>query len=178
MIVSHRWICELVGIEVSAEEMAEKLTAAGLEVEGMHRFEVPEGVVVAEVISMRAHPERDSLRLVTVSHGEGEQEVVCGAPNVPEPGGKVLLAKLGASLPPSEPGGERFVIASRDIGGIPSEGMLCSESELGIGAAGEGIFVFDALDPSLGPPVGTPLAEALPVGDVAIEIGLSIKAIV
>lgn len=173
MIVSHRWICELVGIEVSAEEMAEKLTAAGLEVEGMHRFEVPDGVVVAEVVSMRPHPARDSLRLVTVAHGEGQQEVVCGAPNVPEPGGKVLLAKLGASLPPSEPGGDRFVIASRDIGGIPSEGMLCSESELGIGAAGEGIFVFDRLDPSLGPPVGTPLAEALPVGDIAIEIGLT-----
>lgn len=170
MIVSYRWICELVGQEVDLDLLAERLTAAGLEVESLTHFEVPKGVVAAKVVSLRPHPTKGKLQLVTVDHGEGQQEVVCGAANVPQPGRFVLLAKLGAELPPAEPGGEPFVIAERPIGGVPSAGMLCSESELGIGAAGEGIFVFPD-DCGLEP--GTGLADALPVGDVAIEIGLT-----
>ncbi|MEM6957034.1 MAG: phenylalanine--tRNA ligase subunit beta, partial [Myxococcota bacterium] len=173
MLASYRWLKELSGIDASPEEYAEKLTAAGLEVDGLERFEAPSGVVVAEVLSIRPHPSKDKLRLVTVNHGEGEQEVVCGAPNVPEPGGRVLLAKLGAVLPPAQEGGEPFVIAERPIGGVPSAGMLCSERELKLCAEGEGedgIYVFaDGHRPDN----GTPLGEALPVDDVVFEIGLT-----
>ena len=169
MLASYRWLKELSGVDASPEQMAEKLTDAGLEVESLTVFPVAEGVVVAEVTAIRPHPTKDKLRLVTVDHGEGTQEVVCGAPNVPEPGGKVLLAKLGAVLPPQNEGDEPFVIAERAVAGVPSAGMLCSEKELSLGEGGEGIYVF----PGGGPSAGTLLAEALPVGDTVFEIGLT-----
>lgn len=169
MLASYRWLKELSGVDASPEQMAEKLTDAGLEVESLTVFPVAEGVVVAEVTALRPHPTKDKLRLVMVDHGEGTQEVVCGAPNVPEPGGKVLLAKLGAVLPPQQEGGEPFVIAERAVAGVPSAGMLCSEKELSLGEGGEGIYVF----PGQGPAAGTLLAEALPAGDTVFEIGLT-----
>ncbi|MFT5355858.1 MAG: phenylalanyl-tRNA synthetase beta chain [Polyangiales bacterium] len=169
MLASYRWLKELSGVDASPEQMAEKLTDAGLEVESLTVFPVAEGVVVAEVTALRPHPTKDKLRLVTVDHGEGTQEVVCGAPNVPEVGGKVLLAKLGAVLPPQQEGGEPFVIAERAVAGVPSAGMLCSEKELSLGEGGEGIYVF----PGQGPTPGTLLADALPAGDTVFEIGLT-----
>ncbi|MEO0326868.1 MAG: phenylalanine--tRNA ligase subunit beta, partial [Myxococcota bacterium] len=167
MRASYLWLKELTGIGASPEDMAEKLTAVGLEVEAIHRFPAPDKVVVAEVKAIRPHPKRDKLRLVTLTDGSAEDEIVCGAPNVPEPGGRVLFAQLGAALPTES--GAPFVISERAIGGVPSRGMICSESELGIGAGGEGIFVFGAAAPE----PGTPLAAALPVGDAVFEIGLT-----
>ena len=129
MRASYNWLRELSGVDAPADEIADKLTGAGLEVEGVERLgEGLEGVVVAEVRGVRPHPHRDRLRLVRVFDGAGEHEVVCGAPNVPDAGGRVLLARLGATLP----GG--LEIAERDLGGVVSRGMLCSEVELGIGA--------------------------------------------
>ena len=171
MRASYQWLKELTGIDASPEDMAEKLTAVGLEVEAIHRFPAPDKVVVAEVRALRPHPKRDKLRLVTLTDGSAEDEIVCGAPNVPEPGGRVLFAQLGAALPTES--GEPFVISERAIGGVPSRGMICSESELGIGAGGEGIFVFGDVSGAEAPAPGTPLAEALPVGDAVFEIGLT-----
>lgn len=165
MLASYEWLKALSGVHITAEEMAEKLTSAGLEVESLTRKgEGLDKVVVAEVRSMRAHPARDKLRLVTVFDGEREQEVVCGAPNVPAPGGRVILATLGAVLPGN------FVIAERELGGIVSCGMLCSEGELQIGPGGEGIYVFPADDTSA---PGTPIADALCLHDTIFEIGLT-----
>ncbi len=165
MLASHEWLKALSGVHISAEEMAEKLTSAGLEVESLTRKgEGLDHVVVAEVRAMRPHPAREKLRLVTVFDGEREQEVVCGAPNVPAPGGRVILAKLGAVLPGN------FVIAERELGGVVSCGMLCSEGELQIGPGGEGIFVFGEGDPAA---PGTPVADALCLHDVIFEIGLT-----
>ena len=74
-----------------------------------------------------------------VDRGGPQQEVVCGAPNVPEPGRLVVLAPLGAHLP-----AKNVTIAKRAIAGVESEGMLCSEDELGLGDDHDGIIVLPA----------------------------------
>lgn len=165
MKASYAWLKELTELELTASEMAERLTRAGLEVEGIH----PHGtelanVVVAEVRGKRPHPTRDRLNLVTVFDGTREREVVCGAPNVPEAGHRVALADVGAVLP----GG--FRIEPREVAGVLSEGMLASEKELGIGAEADGILVFDA---SMAGKPGTPLATALALEDFVLEISLT-----
>ncbi len=168
MKASLNWLRELLPAlnELSATEVAERLTSAGLEVEGVHAYgEGTRGCVIARVVSMRPHPTKSGLRLVTVDAGEAPQELVCGAPNVPEPGGLVVLAKLGAHLPAKD-----MTIARREIAGVVSEGMLCSESELGLSEEGGGILVLPA---GAGEP-GQALPAALPaVDDVVFEIGLT-----
>ena len=122
MLASYNWLRELSGIDATPAEYGEKLTTAGLELEAVHEFGSGlDGVVIAEVRGKRKHPERDKLSLVTVYDGEEEQEVVCGAPNVPDAGGRVLFARLGAELP----GG--FAISPRKIGGIVSSGRSDAE---------------------------------------------------
>src|SRR5687767_10743154 len=122
MLVSHAWLMELSGLSLDPRTVAERFTAAGLEVEGMleHGARL-QHVVIAEVRSMRPHPRREKLRLVTVFDGSAEHELVCGAPNVPAPGGRVVLAQLGARLP------DGLEITPRELGGVVSSGMLCSE---------------------------------------------------
>ncbi|MDH5672396.1 MAG: phenylalanine--tRNA ligase subunit beta [Myxococcales bacterium] len=165
MRASHRWLEELVGAELDPGEVAVRLTGAGIEVEDQQSVgEGLEGVVVAEVRGRRPHPAREKLQLVTVFDGAGESEVVCGASNVPEAGGRVLLAQLGAKLP----GG--FEIAERKLGGVVSRGMICSEVELGIGADEGGIVVLGD-DVQAAP--GTKVAEALGLYDVIYELGLT-----
>ena len=169
MKASYRWIKSLVPqLTASPEELAARITAAGLEVEGMQRFGVGgEACVMAKVVSVRAHPTKSGLRLVTVVRGGDNvpQEVVCGAPNVPEPEGLVVLAPLGTHLP-----AKNMTIEKRAIGGIVSEGMLCSEQELGLSEEGDGIMVFA---PGLFP-AGTPFMSAVPSAeDTIFEIGLN-----
>ena len=140
MRVSVSWLRALLpGLErlaLDTRAIADRLTGAGLEVEGIHTFGAGiEPVVVAKVVEVRPHPSRAGLRLVRVDRGGGVvQEVVCGAPNVPEPGGLVVLAPLGTHLPAAA-GGKGMTIEPRAIGGVTSEGMLCSERELGIAHA-------------------------------------------
>ncbi|MFW5921139.1 MAG: hypothetical protein ACOCUS_04810, partial [Polyangiales bacterium] len=168
MKASYRWLRELAGVDAPPDEMAERLTRAGLEVEGVERCGAGlERVVVGEVRGRRAHLKRDKLTLVTVHDGEQEQEVVCGAPNVPETGGRILFARLGAELP------NGMTIEERKIGGELSRGMICSEVELDIGPDAEGIFVLgdDGGQGSAAP--GTPVAEVLGLEDAIFEIGLT-----
>src|SRR6185503_16542615 len=89
----------------------------------------------ARVEAVAPHPKRDKLKLVTLSAGGAALSVVCGAPNVPAPGGLGLLAPLGARLP----GG--VTLEAREIAGVASQGMLVSELELGLGPDGSGIVV-------------------------------------
>ncbi len=163
MKASVRWLNEISGIEASAETIADKLTRAGLEVEGIERFGSGlENVVVAEVRGKRPHPTKDKLSLVTVFDGERELEVVCGAPNVPAARNRVVLAKLGAVLP----GGVR--IEAREIAGVPSTGMLASEKELGIGLDESGILVLEG-----SPKIGAPIASALGLEDSVLDLNLT-----
>jgi phenylalanyl-tRNA synthetase beta chain len=172
MRVSYRWLKELLpGLQASPDEVAEKLTSIGLEVEELHRFEAPAKVVVAKVLAKAPHPSRDKLTLVRVFDGTQELEVVCGASNVPAPGGHVLFAQVGARLP-SKDGGV-LEIGERKLGGVVSSGMICAEDELGLGDDHDGIFVFGERGAPEAPAPGTFLADALPTDDVALEISLT-----
>jgi phenylalanyl-tRNA synthetase beta chain len=167
MLASYNWLKELVpGLTLSAKEVAAKLTNAGVEVESMKDYGAPAECIVAKVVSMRQHPTKSGLRLVTVDNGNGTQEVVCGAPNVPDPGGLVVLAPLDTHLP-----AKNMTIGRRDIGGITSEGMLCSESELGLSEASAGIIILPKEGPGAGKP-GQKFTELFP-RDVIFEIGLT-----
>jgi phenylalanyl-tRNA synthetase beta chain len=167
MKASYRWLRELVPqLEASPKELAARLTSAGLEVEGLSEYGLAtEACIVSQVVSIRPHPTKSGLRLVTVDRGGAQQEVVCGAPNVPEPGGLVVLAPLGAHLP-----AKNVTIAKRAIAGVESEGMLCSEDELGLGEDHDGILVLPA---GTAQP-GATLAAALPATrDTILEISLT-----
>jgi phenylalanyl-tRNA synthetase beta chain len=175
MKASVRWLREICpSLPDDAAGIAARLTAAGLEVEAIHAFGLgAEACIVASVVSTRPHPSRSGLRLVTLDLGKAPagpaashtEEIVCGAPNVPEPGGLVVLAPLGTHLP-----AKAMTIERRTIAGVPSEGMLCSEAELGLGDDADGILVLPAGSFA----AGTPLVRALPAArDTILEIGLT-----
>jgi phenylalanyl-tRNA synthetase beta chain len=167
MKASVRWLRELCpSLPDDAALLAARFTAAGLEVEGIEAFGLAaDSCLVAAVVSIRPHPSRSGLRLVTVHQGRGEQEVVCGAPNVPPPGGLVVFAPLGTELP-----AKRLTIERRSIGGVPSEGMLCSEAELGLGDDAEGLLVL----PAGAVTAGARLVDALPFSrDSVLDISLT-----
>jgi phenylalanyl-tRNA synthetase beta chain len=141
MKISFNWLRELVELpgDVDPERAAGALTGQGLEVEGIEsKGGELDGVVVAEVLGIRPHPQADKLRLVRVRAGSREEDVVCGAPNVPPPGNRVCWAPPGARLP----GGR--TLAAREVRGVMSPGMLCSEVELGFSEAAEGLLVLPA----------------------------------
>lgn len=166
------WLRELVDLDqdVSAEEAARALTGAGLEVEAITSIgDGFSGVVVAEVVGKRQHPQADRLTLVEVIDQPGGPvtEVVCGAPNVPEPGGRVLWARPGAVLPGN------MKIGKRKLKGVESAGMLCAEDELGLGDDHDGIIVLREADVlhGTGELLGDPNAiERLGLRDTVLEI--------
>ncbi|MDP8999205.1 MAG: phenylalanine--tRNA ligase subunit beta [Myxococcota bacterium] len=168
MKASVRWLRELCPqLPDDANALAARFTAAGLAVDGMQRFGLgDDACIIARVLSSRAHPSRTALRLVTVDGGGAPQEVVCGAPNLPEPGRLVALAPLGAHLP-----AKGLTIERRTIAGVASEGMLCSEAELGLSDDADGILV---LPSSVTARLGTPLVWALPeASDTILELDLT-----
>ena len=167
MLASYKWLRELCAIDASPADVKRRFTDAGLEVEGTKEFGNLPGFVVAEVRSKAPHPERDKLTLVKVFDGQSELDIVCGAPNVPAPGGLVVLARPGAKLPSG------LEIAERKLAGAVSQGMLCSEVELDIGAESDGIVVLDASYVSRAPAPGTPISDALGLADTVFEIGLT-----
>jgi phenylalanyl-tRNA synthetase beta chain len=165
MLVSFRWLQELCPVEADVAEVARRISLAGLEVEAMEdKGANLSGVVVAEVRAKSPHPKKDKLTLVTVFDGEDEHEVVCGASNVPEPGGRILFARSGAVLP------NGIEIASRKVGDVESSGMICSEAELDIGADAGGIFIVDSDNGAL---PGTGVADALDLHDTILDISLT-----
>ena len=156
MKVPCRWLAEYVDIDVTEDavlSLAERLTLAGLEVEGITRIERPEGTVVGKVLAHRPHPDSDHLTLCRVDLGDREAEIVCGADNVTA-GAKVQVFLPGRVLP----GG--FKITRRKVRGVMSEGMICSKAELGLEDKSPGIWNFD---PALDLPLGADLGELLAV---------------
>ena len=172
MKASYAFIRELLpALTASPRELADAFTFAGLEVEGLTEFGAAStSCLVVAVLSKKPHPTKEKLSLVTVDLGDGRtQEVVCGAPNVPEAGGLVVLAPLGTHLPAAA-GGKGMTMARRDVAGVPSEGMLCSEAELGLSESGEGILVLAA---NLADP-GTKLSDAIPAAhDHVLDINVT-----
>jgi phenylalanyl-tRNA synthetase beta chain len=162
--VSVRWLKQLVATDLDGAELARRLTLAGLEVEARTVFGQLSGVVVAEVRGKRPHPNAAKLTLVDVFDGSTVTQVVCGAPNVPEPGALVLWARTGARLPSG------IELAAKEVRGVLSPGMLCAEDELGFGASHEGIIV---LGPADGLTAGDDLAAKLGLPDEILEVNVT-----
>jgi phenylalanyl-tRNA synthetase beta chain len=166
MKILWSWLLELCDLDTqpTVEEGARALTRGGLEIEGMTDLGAGfSGVVVAEVVAKQPHPQADKLTLVDVitERGGPVTQVVCGAPNVPAPGRKVLWAQIGAKLP----GG--ITLAPKPVKGIVSPGMLCAEDELGLGEDHAGIVVLDEDDRT---PLGAPAQVALGLADWMLEV--------
>ena len=162
MKFSERWLKEWVPISGSTEKLCDQLTNAGLEVDGVARAGAElAGVVVAEVLSVKPHPRAGKLWICEVDDGLETRAVVCGAANARQ-GLRSALARVGAVLP----GGA--TIHQATLHGVVSNGMLCSEAELGLGADAEGII---ELDGDRQP--GTDLCTALGLDDAVIDLDLT-----
>jgi len=162
MKVSLNWLRDYVDIRIEVNELAHHLTMAGLEVEGITPIGAGfDRVIVARIDSIRRHPNADRLSLVEVSTDQEKFSVVCGGTNIRE-GQKVPLAVVGAKLP------NGLEIKKSKIRGELSEGMLCSQIELGLGEDAAGIMV---LSPDL--PMGVNLGEALGLKDFVLDIGIT-----
>ncbi|MEP6866098.1 MAG: phenylalanine--tRNA ligase subunit beta [Deltaproteobacteria bacterium] len=170
MKVLWSWLLEFCDLDrqPTVEEGARALTAGGIEIEGVTDLGSGfSGVVVAEVVAKRPHPQADKLTLVDViveKHGVATQ-VVCGAPNVPAPGRKVLWAPPGAKLP--GPNGTKITLADKAVKGVVSPGMLCAEDELGLSEDHAGIVVLDEDDRTA---LGSPAQLALGIADHVLEV--------
>ncbi|MEX2475746.1 phenylalanine--tRNA ligase subunit beta [Marinobacter sp.] len=162
MKFSEQWLREWVNPNLNSQELMDQITMAGLEVDGFEPVAGHfSGVVVGEVVAVEPHPDADKLRVCQVSDGKDTVQVVCGAPNV-RPGLKVPFAVVGAVLPGD------FTIKKAKLRGQPSEGMLCSASELGLSDDHEGLMELpaDAL-------VGESLSDFLKLNDLTIDVDLT-----
>src|SRR5579859_5298961 len=180
MKVPVSWLKEYVELKQPLQQLADRLTMAGLEVEGIERegdWWDPETILVGRVVAVKPHPDADKLVLVDIDYGAGAPEqVVTGAPNLFQYKGvatlpvlKVAFARAGAVLidaySEKTPRPKKKLKPSK-IRGVPSNGMVCSERELGLSEEHEGILLLpeDA-------PVGTPLRDYL--GNEVLELGLT-----
>lgn len=163
MKFSELWLREWVNPAISSEALSDQITMAGLEVDGVEPVAGAfNGVVVGEVVECGQHPNADKLRVTKVNVG-GDRllDIVCGAPNCRQ-GLKVAVATVGAVLPGD------FKIKAAKLRGEPSEGMLCSFSELAISDDHDGI-----IELPLDAPVGTDIREFLKLDDTTIEISVT-----
>jgi len=132
MKVTLNWLKQYVDFNWSPEELTERLTMLGLEVEGVQKISGAfDGIVVAQVITRDKHPNADKLSVCRVNDGTGERQIVCGAQNF-KAGDKVPLILPGASLPLKPGDKEPFTIKVGKIRSVESHGMMCSHEELGL----------------------------------------------
>ncbi|MCL6573906.1 MAG: phenylalanine--tRNA ligase subunit beta [Bacillus sp. (in: Bacteria)] len=170
MFVSYKWLQDYIDLSgVTAEELAEKITKSGIEVEGVDLLnDGIKGVVVGHVLERVQHPNADKLSKCLVDVGEEQPiQIICGAPNVAQ-GQKVAVARVGAVLPGN------FKIKRAKLRGEESNGMICSLTELGIEGKvvpkeySEGIFVFPE-----GAEVGVDALALLNRVDAVLELSLT-----
>jgi phenylalanyl-tRNA synthetase beta chain len=185
MRVPLSWLQDYVDIALPINELAHRLTMAGLEVAAVEQVRVPqdrpvwdrETIVVGEVVEVRPHPNADKLTLAVVDHGTGEPEVVVtGAPNIKvgDAGLKAPFARRGARLYDGHQEGWKLAeLKPAKIRGVRSQAMICSEKELGLRDSHERVLLLpdDA-------PVGMPLADymdiaAFPAEDVVLDLDLT-----
>ena len=170
MKISYNWLAKYIKLDVEPERLSTILTDIGLEVEGMEKFQSVkgglEGIVVGKVITCEQHTNADKLSVTTVDVG-GEELLpsVCGAPNVAA-GQKVVVATVGTTL---YDGDDSFTIKKAKIRGEVSQGMICAEDELGLGASHDGIMVLpDDIE------IGVNAADYFNIEeDIIYEIGLT-----
>jgi phenylalanyl-tRNA synthetase beta chain len=174
--ISHHWLREMFAegaldaalAAVSSEGVGAAytrlLTGLGLEVEAVeHVGEAVRPIIVGEIRGKSPHPKADKLTVVELFDGTGVVQVVCGASNLPPVGGKVAFAPVGAVLP----GG--LEIAARELRGVASHGMICSEAELEIGADDSGILILPSEWSA-----GDRLVDRVPgIVDTILELGVT-----
>lgn len=162
MKVSLSWLKDYIPIRMDAADLAEALTMAGLEVEAVtDRYHYLESVRVGKILKITPHPNADKLKLCDVDIGDRTISVVCGAPNI----GQHML------VPAALPGvvyPDGTVLKETVIRGVTSQGMLCSEAELALGADASGVMEIDSAAKK-----GARVAEALHLSDTLIEIDLT-----
>ena len=163
MNVTLDWLKTYIDFDLSPSELSDRLTMLGIEVESIKQLGSGlEGVVVGSVSSIRPHPNADKLVLCQVDVGEAEElQIVCGAPNARE-GMLAPVATIGATLPIG------LTIKSAKLRGETSQGMLCSEKELGLSDDAAGLMELPT-----GTPLGTTLSEALRLDDVVFELEIT-----
>ena len=164
MKVPLSWLRQYVDVDLPAQDLAHRLTMAGIEVGEVEVIGGWSEVFVGQVTGVRPHPNADRLRLCVVSTGSEELEVVCGAPNVAA-GQNICFAKVGANIYNTHT--ERHeVLEAAKIRGVESRGMICSAVELGLGDDHSGIIELpeDA-------PVGALLVDYL--GDTVLDLELT-----
>ena len=163
MNVTLKWLKNYIDFELSASELADRLTMLGIEVESVKQPGAElEGVVVGSVNAIKPHPNADKLVLCQVDIGETEElQIVCGAPNVRE-GMHAPVATIGTTLPIG------LTIKRAKLRGETSQGMLCSEKELALSEDAAGL-----MELSTDIPIGTPLATALGLDDTLFELEIT-----
>ncbi len=164
MKVGLSWLHSLCESGLDAPALAARLSATGTEVERIGHFGAPspDGYVIARVLSAEQHPDADRLRVCGVDSGEPEpRTIVCGAANLAA-GQTVAVITPGARLP------DGTKLGKAKLRGVVSEGMILSESELGLGEGSEGIAV---LETDL--PPGTPLSELAAISDPVLELEIT-----
>jgi phenylalanyl-tRNA synthetase beta chain len=157
------WLKKWVAVDLDAAGLAQRLTAAGLEVDDVRGVAADfTDVVVAEIESCGPHPDADKLSLCTVNDGGAERlQIVCGAPNA-RAGIRVPLARVGATIGPD------FKIKRAKLRGVESCGMLCSAKELGLSDDHSGLLELPA-----DAPIGQNLRDYLSLDDTVIEVDLT-----
>ena len=171
MTISYNWLSEYLPEAIEPEKLSKILTAIGLEVESLEKYESIKGglagLVIGEVLECTQHPNADKLKLTKVNVGGAEPlQIVCGASNVAT-GQKVVVATSGTTIYPLT--GEPLTMRVAKIRSVESHGMICAEDEIGIGSNHDGIIIM----PVDAKP-GTPAADYFkPYSDWIYEIGLT-----
>ena len=164
MKIGYNWLKSYVNIDCDLSDLCEKLTMAGIEVEGIEQAAgVPDGVVVARIMERKPHPDSDHMSVCQVFDGTETIQVVCGAPNC-DAGKVVPLAKIGTVF--NTPEGS-FKIKRSKLRGVESCGMMCAADEIGVPGGHDGLL---ELDETL--TLGTPVADLYP-GDATLEVELT-----
>jgi len=168
MKVSVSWLKELVEFTNNIDELSEKLSMTGFEVESLEDLsEQANNVVIGFVEEIKQHPNAEKLKICTVDVGLAKKlTIVCGAPNV-KAGFHVLVAKIGAYL-----SSKSLKIKPSNLRGVESQGMICSLDELGIETTNKGIEILEERNTII-PKVGTPVLDYLGLNDVIIELAIT-----
>ena len=168
MKVSVSWLKELVEFNCDIEELSEKLSMTGFEVESVEDLsQQAKNVVIGFVEEINPHPNAEKLKVCSVDVGLANKlSIVCGASNV-RAGFHVLVAKEGAYL-----SSKSLKIKSSNLRGVESQGMICSLEELGIDTCNEGIEILEESQQNI-PPIGTNAANYLGLNDIIIELAIT-----
>jgi len=161
MKFSFKWLKEYVDIDISAEELADRLSLAGQEIESLEEVGAQlRNVVSGRIDKIEAHPDADKLVVCQISDGKSQHQIVTGAKNVFE-GAIVPVALPGANLV----GGLK--IRESKLRGVQSNGMLCSEAELGVAEDAEGIWILPE-----DTPLGVDFIDYADLHDWVLELGI------